>query len=103
MIERLSTRRICKKCGTVYNVRFLKPKAEGICDKCGGELYQRADDTAEVIKQRLEVYLNQTKPLVEFYRQKKVPFIESKTESLDSSPDLMVKKIIEELKKQKFI
>ena len=103
MIERLSTRRICKKCGTVYNVRFLKPKVEGICDKCGGELYQRADDTAEVIKQRLEVYLDQTKPLVEFYRLKKVPFIESKTESLESQPDLMVEKIIEELKDQKFI
>ena len=53
IIERLSSRRICKKCGEVYNIRFLKPKIEGICDKCGGELYQRPDDTAEVIKKRI--------------------------------------------------
>ena len=44
IIERLSTRRICKNCGTVYNVKFLKPKVEGVCDKCGGPLYQRSDD-----------------------------------------------------------
>jgi adenylate kinase len=56
IIERLSTRRICKNCGTVYNVRFLKPKVEGVCDKCGGPLYQRSDDNPEVIKRRLQVY-----------------------------------------------
>ena len=50
IIQRLSSRRICKKCGAVYNIRFLKPKVEGVCDKCGGELYQRADDNKEVIK-----------------------------------------------------
>ena len=53
IIERLSSRRICRNCGTVYNIRFLKPKVEGVCDKCGGPLYQRADDTPEVIKKRL--------------------------------------------------
>ena len=56
IIERLSTRRICRNCGTVYNIRFLKPKVEGVCDKCGGPLYQRSDDNPEVIKQRLQVY-----------------------------------------------
>ena len=52
IIERLSTRRICRNCGTVYNIRFLKPKVEGICDKCGGPLYQRSDDNPEVIKKQ---------------------------------------------------
>ena len=50
IIERLSSRRICRNCGTVYNIRFLKPKVEGVCDKCGGPLYQRSDDNPEVIK-----------------------------------------------------
>ena len=61
IIERLSTRRICRNCGTVYNIRFLKPKVEGVCDKCGGPLYQRSDDNPEVIKKRLQVYQEQTK------------------------------------------
>ena len=50
IIERLSSRRICRNCGTVYNTRFLKPKVEGVCDKCSGPLYQRSDDNPEVIK-----------------------------------------------------
>jgi adenylate kinase len=101
IIERLSTRRICKNCGTVYNIRFLKPKVEGVCDKCGGSLYQRSDDNPEVIKKRLQVYQEQTKPLLEFYEQKNVPFIVSGTNSLDSPPEPMVEKMLEEIKKQK--
>ena len=50
IIERLSTRRICKNCGEVYNINYLKPKVENVCDKCGGPLYQRSDDTPKVIK-----------------------------------------------------
>jgi len=60
IIERLSTRRICSNCGAVYNIRFLKPKTEGVCDKCGGPLYQRPDDTEEVIKRRNKIYEEQT-------------------------------------------
>lgn len=101
IIARLSSRRICKKCGEVYNIRFLKPKKEGICDKCGGELYQRADDNEEVIKNRLQVYKNQTEPLIAYYKKKKVPFVVSTTKSLDSPPDPMVAKMLEELKKLK--
>ena len=71
IIERLSTRRICRNCGTVYNIRFLKPKVEGVCDKCGGPLYQRSDDNPEVIKKRLQVYQEQTKPLLEFFKAEK--------------------------------
>jgi adenylate kinase len=101
IIERLSTRRICKNCGTVYNIRFLKPKVEGVCDKCGGQLYQRADDNPEVIKKRLQVYQDQTKPLIEFYKKKNIPFVVSGTKSLDAPPDPMVEKMLEDLKKLK--
>jgi adenylate kinase len=101
IIERLSSRRICKKCGEVYNIRFLKPKVEGVCDKCGGELYQRADDNPEVIKNRLQVYKDQTEPLIAYYKKKKMPFVVSGTKSLDSPPDPMVAKMLEDIKKLK--
>jgi adenylate kinase len=103
IIERLSTRRICKNCGTVYNVKFLKPKVEGVCDKCGGPLYQRADDNPETIKNRLKVYQEQTTPLIAFYKEKKVPFIVLETKTLDQPPEPMVEKLFSELKKLKFV
>jgi len=101
IIERLSTRRICKNCGTVYNTRFLKPKVEGICDKCGGPLYQRSDDTAEVIKKRIQVYEEQTKPILELFKEKNVPFVEANCEALDTPPEKVVDIILAELKKLK--
>jgi len=101
IIERLSTRRICKNCGIVYNVKFLKPKVEGVCDKCGGSLYQRSDDTPETIKNRLKVYQGQTCPLIAFYKEKKIPFIELETKTLDQPPEPMVEKLFFELKKLK--
>ncbi|MBD5411608.1 MAG: adenylate kinase [Treponema sp.] len=70
VIKRLSTRRVCKKCGANYNVLTLPPKTEGVCDKCGGELYQRDDDKQESIMHRMEVYREQTEPLIDFYRKK---------------------------------
>ena len=100
IIERLSSRRICRNCGTVYNIRFLKPKVEGVCDKCGGPLYQRSDDTPEVIKKRLQVYQEQSKPLLEYFNKKKVPIVVSKTTSLDQPPEPIVDKMVEELKKR---
>jgi len=99
IIERLSTRRICKNCGEVYNIRYLKPKVEGVCDKCGGPLYQRPDDTPEVIKKRIEVYEKQTRPLLQYYKEKGVPFIEFKTESLEVPPEVAVEEILKGLKK----
>ena len=99
IIERLSTRRICQNCGTVYNVRFLKPKTEGICNKCGGPLYQRSDDNPEVIKRRLEVYNEQTKPLIDFFKQKKIPFVISGTKNLVQPPEPIVEQIMADLKK----
>jgi adenylate kinase len=101
IIERLTSRRVCKNCGTIYNIRFLKPKVEGKCDKCGGELYQRSDDNEEVIKNRLQVYQNQTSPLLVYYKEKKVPIITSKATAVDTPPEPLVEKMLEELKKLK--
>jgi len=69
---RLTARRICSKCSASYHLEFLKPKQEGICDRCSGELYQRKDDSEEVIRNRLKVYHDQTAPLVDFYQKKKI-------------------------------
>ncbi|MDR9793891.1 adenylate kinase [Aeribacillus sp. FSL K6-8210] len=70
LMERLTGRRICKNCGATYHLVFNPPKEEGICDKCGGNLYQRADDNVETVGNRLEVNLKQTKPLLDFYKSK---------------------------------
>jgi adenylate kinase len=70
LIERLTGRRICKSCGATYHIVFNPPKQEQVCDKCGGDLYQRADDNEETVQNRLEVNLKQTKPLLDFYSQK---------------------------------
>jgi adenylate kinase len=99
IIERLSSRRICKSCGTVYNIRFLKPKVVGVCDKCGGSLYQRSDDTPEVIKRRLQVYQEQTSPLLQHYKEKNVPFIVSSITALDTPPETVIETMMKELKK----
>lgn len=71
LTSRLSDRRICKGCGDSYHLQFKKPSVAGKCDQCGGELYQRRDDSEEVIKNRLKTYHEQTAPLVDFYSQKK--------------------------------
>jgi adenylate kinase len=70
IVERLSGRRTCKACGTMYHVTFDPPKKAGICDKCGGVLYQREDDREETVAARLTVYETQTSPLADYYRAK---------------------------------
>ena len=70
VIGRLSTRRVCKACGANYNIKTLPPKVEGVCDKCGGELYQRDDDKQESILHRMDVYREQTEPLINYYKNK---------------------------------
>jgi len=97
IIERLTSRRICKNCGEVYNVRFLKPRMEGVCDKCGGELHQRVDDTVEVIEERLRVYEKQTQPLLAYYTGR-VPFVEFKCEDIKTPPEVAVEEILKKLK-----
>lgn len=67
LMTRLIGRRVCKNCGATYHVTNMPPKAEGICDKCEGELMQRADDTESTVENRIEVYNKQTKPLLDYY------------------------------------
>jgi adenylate kinase len=101
IIERLSSRRICKNCGAVYNIRFLKPKVDMVCDKCGGPLYQRSDDTPEVIKKRIQVYEAQTRPILKLFKERKVPFVVANCNALDTPPDAVVEAILKELSKLK--
>ncbi|MGF9700990.1 MULTISPECIES: adenylate kinase [Paenibacillus] len=70
LLARLTGRRICKNCGATYHVVFNPPKQEGICDRCGGELYQRSDDNEESVGTRLDEYINKTAPLLTFYENK---------------------------------
>ena len=70
LMERLTGRRICKSCGSTYHLVFNPPIKDDVCDRCGGELYQRADDNAETVQNRLEVNQKQTKPLLDFYEGK---------------------------------
>lgn len=96
IITRLSGRRICSKCGAIYHIRNVPTKVEGICDKCGGETYQRADDKPEAINERLDVYQKQTAPLIDYYKKKIL------LKEIDaSSPDVdkIVGKTIEVMKK----
>lgn len=98
IVARLSSRRICKNCSAVYNILYLKPKKEGVCDVCGGPLYQREDDTEDVIKDRIKVYEKQTHPLLEYYKGK-VLFVNFNCEELNLPPDKAVTEILEGLKK----
>jgi len=70
LMKRMTGRRTCKSCQQVYNIYFSPPKKEGICDKCGGALFQRDDDKERTIRKRLDVYEAQTAPLIDYYRRK---------------------------------
>jgi len=70
LLARLTGRRICRSCGATYHILFNPPKQEGVCDKCGGELYQRSDDTEEKVGTRLDEYITKTAPLLEYYANK---------------------------------
>lgn len=103
IVERLSSRRVCKKCGTIYNVRYLKPKVEGVCDKCGGELMQRDDDKPDVIKDRLKVYEDSTKPLLELFKDKGTKIVDIECNDVDVPPQIMVDKILKKLKEEELV
>ena len=70
IIERLSGRRVCSECGNIFHVKNIPPKVEGICDVCDGKLIQREDDKPDSVKKRLDVYKNQTAPLIGYYKEK---------------------------------
>ncbi len=69
LLDRMIGRRVCRQCGTPYHVTNMPPKVEGVCDSCGGEVYQRADDTEETVKNRFKVYQDQTSPLIAYYEE----------------------------------
>jgi adenylate kinase len=110
LVEKISARRICEKCGNIYNVVDIheiideieyilppmSPKKTGICDKCGGKIIQRLDDKPEVVRERLKVYEEQSKPLLEYYK-KKLPMLNV---NVTRGPEIMVEKIIEEINKR---
>lgn len=72
LMGRLTGRRTCKECGQGFHVMFDPPKQDGVCDKCSGELYQRDDDNEETVGNRLKVYADQTQPLIDYYKNKKL-------------------------------
>ena len=94
LIRRMVGRRVCKTCGATFHVEFNAPKVEGICDNCGSPLIQRADDTEATAKNRLEVYDNQTAPLLDFYSKKGI----LKTVNGDQPLDKVFEDIKESLK-----
>lgn len=110
MIEKISSRRTCENCGEIYNiadinreingVRYIMPpmpsKLEGICDKCGGKLIQRADAKEEVVRDRLEIYNQQSAPVLEYFKEK-LPFIEI---FANEPPDVVAEKALGDIKKR---
>lgn len=86
IVNRLSGRRVCEKCGRPYHTESLKPKVEGVCDDCNGALVQRKDDQIDTIKNRLEIYHKETEPLVNYYKaQDKLVVIEGKDTVADTT------------------
>src|SRR5690554_36816 len=83
LIERATGRRICKKCGRTYHVKFNKPEVEGICDDDKEPLFQRDDDKEETVKKRIEVYMEQTQPLIDYYTKKRLLFNVNGNKSID--------------------
>jgi adenylate kinase len=106
IIEKALARRICEKCGNIYNIANIKrgnivmppllPKKEGICDKCGGRIVQRKDDNYETIKDRQDTYIRQSMPLLEYYRKKKMVT----DVKVIGGPEQMVPIIIDAIKKR---
>ncbi|MDR0494191.1 MAG: adenylate kinase [Treponema sp.] len=82
VLERLGGRRVCRKCGYNFHTIFIKPKVEGVCDYCGGDVYIRDDDRPEAVQKRLQVYRAQTAPLIDFYRQ------QGNLVDIDASPQI---------------
>ena len=90
LVERLSGRLLCRGCGNIQHRTFSPPAAEGVCDSCGGELYQRDDDSADVVRERLRVYHEETEPLVQFYRDRGV----LRTVDGEQAPDQVYEQLV---------
>ncbi|MEM1543078.1 MAG: adenylate kinase [Candidatus Bathyarchaeia archaeon] len=100
IIQRLSNRLTCRRCGAIYNRLTLKPKVDEICDICGGELYQREDDKPEVISERLKVYRRSTEPLIDYYRKRGL-LKDVYCNDLMTPPDVIVNEILKIIRGQK--
>ena len=96
LMERLTGRRVCKACGASFHVKNLPPKAEGICDHCGGELEQRKDDTRETAEKRISVYEESTAPLIEYYTKSGA----LKNFNAEKDPDAVYEEIVAEIGEQ---
>lgn len=96
LINRIIGRRMCRDCGAIYNIfsEQLKPSKEGICNKCGGALYQRDDDNEEAMKRRVETYFNVTAPVIDYYKEKEILY------EVDSSDMEQTLKSVEEILKK---
>ncbi|MCM8783136.1 MAG: adenylate kinase [Candidatus Omnitrophica bacterium] len=92
IVERLSGRRICAKCQTIYHIKNIPPKKDSVCDLCGAPLYQRPDDKEETIKKRLSVYLHQTRPLLDYYKDR------VKRVCADEEKDMVFNRILKMIK-----
>jgi adenylate kinase len=92
ILDRLTTRRTCEDCGAIYNVKSNPPKVEGVCDKCGGKVVQRDDETEEAISNRLDVYNEKTAPLAGFYREEGL-LLDVTATSSDAVVDAIKKKV----------
>lgn len=84
IIDRMSGRRVCKSCGTTYHVVNIPPKTEGVCDECDGELIVRDDDAPETVKKRLDVYHEQTAPLIDYYKKQGILKVIDGSKGLDT-------------------
>jgi adenylate kinase len=89
IVDRITGRRVCRSCGDTYHVVNKPPKESGKCDKCGGELYQRSDDTAETVNKRLDVYEAQTQPLLDYYGKQGIV--------LDINGDQPINRVLEDI------
>jgi len=93
VVRRITGRRICPKCAAVYHIENVKPRVDGICDKDGSALVQRADDTAEVVVTRLKNYNEQTAPLVDYYKRKNTVYTIDANEEAEDVKELIFSKL----------
>ncbi len=90
ILMRLTGRRVCRKCGALFHLRNKPPLTAGVCDACGGELYQRSDDNEETIRKRMDVYMQSTAPIVDYYRAtNRLKKVDGDKETIDVREDLI--------------
>lgn len=99
LIGRITTRRVCKGCKEGYNTEYNPPKAEGVCDKCGGEVVQRDDDKEEAVKQRLDIYYSNEKVILDYYEKDGKLRVEKAGDRIGRNSAKVVEELIQELKK----